>query len=135
MKLTKSLTFEINRSVPETMPHFINMKNYVKLHPLMIKTDLVSENKYKLYEKPFAWLPFKVTYFANVSASNNTVSYVLNGIPFTKAHFDYNFTATSATTTTVNLTIQLNGLPLVNQIIMKLIVDAQHTIFEALATK
>lgn len=132
MKLSQNLTFVVNKSVSETMPHLIDLNKYVKLHPLLLKADLVSSNRYKIYEEPFAWLPFRVTYFADVSTSNNNVSYALDGIPFTKAYFEYNFTATSTTTTTVNLTIQLNGLPLANQIIMKLMVDAQQTIFKAI---
>lgn len=132
MKLTKSLAFVTNKSITETKSNFTDLKKYVCLHPLMLKTDLVETATYKLYEQPFAWLPLRITYFANVIENKNNVTYLIMGIPLTKARFDYTFVETGPISTTIDLTIQLNGLPLVNHIIMKLMIDAQHTIFEKL---
>jgi hypothetical protein len=132
MKLTKSIEFVVEKPLEATMDNFIDLQKYVKLHPLMVKTDLVATNTYKLYEQPFAWIPFQLTYFAHLIHTSNKLTYVLEGVPFTKARFDYEFTEINPNKTKATLAIQLNGLPVANQIIMKLMIDAQQTIFDLL---
>lgn len=129
MNLSKTLQFSVDKPSAEVVPLFTDLKKYVELHPLMVKTNLVKPNSYKLYERPFAWMPFSITYFAHVTQAGNEVSYVLDGIPFTKATFNYEFIEQSAGQTLVNLTISLRGLPVASSIIMRLMTDAQEVIF------
>jgi hypothetical protein len=60
---------------------------------------------------------------------------VLADIPFTKARFDYEFTEVDLGKTKAALSIQLSRLPVANQVIMKLMVDAQQAIFDLLDQK
>lgn len=131
--MTKSKEYLLNLNIDSVIDSFLDLVCFGELHPLITQVKKIdSENSsstYKIYEKPFSWLPFRIQYYAIVDLIDKSlVRYSIKGIPFVKGIIDYSFNQLSTQQTKVLLNINLQSKVFGKHILMRKMMDAQDVI-------
>lgn len=138
--MKKNICFKVKGDIKEIREVFLDLNLYCKLHPLLLRAEKIELEKeqdiYRIYEKPFSWLPVKIKYKAQViQKSNDVIEYLITDIPFTKAVFNYEFSQTTKQLVSINWTIEIINKLFWKNILMRKMIDAQEKIINAIAEK
>ena len=112
--MKRSKSYKINGNLDEIIGVFTDLNRFGDAHPLIYKVeqlDAVEEDDfYKIFEKPFRWMPININYKARVIRPNETtVEYRVTGIPLTEVHFHYNYSEGSSDHIIIDLHIEMKG--------------------------
>ena len=89
MELNK--TYTLKGSLSDVYDHFANFEKFADLHPLFIKVERLNSTSFKIYEKPFNWLPITIKYRAEIELEENAVYYKAIGLPYKNITLSYTF--------------------------------------------
>lgn len=129
------LNYQINASSEKLQEIFSDLTKFGAWHPLIITATLLddSSNTYKILEKPYSFLPFKIIYFAEVLSEERKVFYKISGIPLSNAKFTYEFKEITPEATAINCLIEIEGVYFLDSILINKMVDAQNKLMKALS--
>ena len=105
-------------------------KKYAHLHPLILSATEVEpfSNRFKIIERPFKLLPFRISYFAQRTSSSNAIHYGISGIPFSVGEMWYTFDNIGERETRINWHLGLSSkLPIETWLANKMI-NAQNVL-------
>jgi len=117
---------------------FTNLELFGHYHPLILGVKkLPASSKYKLSytieEKPFSWIPFHIHYKAHVIEVEDSVSYIIRGIPLTKPILNYRFVKMSDDSTQVLFDLEIGGWLIGKSLLAYKMMKAQDDLFVHIA--
>lgn len=122
----------VYKSLAEVREIFSNLKAYGDFHPLIHKVTPLEKvvnddfTFFKIHERPYSWLPIKISYFALVCRKDQTIEYTIKGIPFSQPKVSYQLTSLSSHSTQLDYKLNIKGLPIIRSILKKKMVQAQE---------
>jgi hypothetical protein len=136
--MKRSKSYNINGNLEEIIDVFTDLNRFGDAHPLIYKVEQLNaiegDDLYKVFEKPFSWIPININYKARVIRSDKTtVEYRVTGIPFLKVHFLYNYSEDSLDHIVINLHIELNGYLPIKGLILNKMIKAQDVIMHSIS--
>lgn len=123
---TKEVEFTAHLSLSRVQQILTDLTIYGKLHPLIYRVERRNQHSFRIFEKPFHPLPFPISYVAKVEHSTDRISYKISGIPLTKLLFKYLLKSQSSDRTIIRLTLSVESVPFVEEILLGKILRAQE---------
>lgn len=113
---------------------FSDLKEYAKVHPLILnaKETVTNQNKYRITEKPFKYLPIRISYYATVNSSVNEIEYFISKIPLSKLTIKYTFLSSDSKTTEIKCLIELESKLVGKSILFRKLIKAQDELMNSL---
>ncbi len=135
--MVETITYKVKGSIDQVVPIYADLNKFAEYHPLISKVEEINFSKvdrlYKVYEKPFSWLPVRISYKAKViQKSDFTVAYEITEIPFTRAFFNYVFSAESNDSVQIRLSIELQSKMIHKKILMNMMTKAQDRVVDSI---
>lgn len=109
-----------------------DLKIYGDLHPLIVSVEPLRPECYKITERPFTWLPFRITYFAEVESSDEQIRYRVTGIPLTQVNIQYSFTKREGGGTEVLFQLNISGFLPGKNILKYMMIKAQDRLMKGI---
>lgn len=130
----KQLTYTLPFSKESVIDLFNDLEAYGKLHPLILSVKEIESNpiQYKITERPYKFLPFKIIYYATIHSAGNEIVYSVTGIPLSKLHIKYNLESIENGGTEINCLLQLDSKLVGKQILMNKLIKAQNDLMSSL---
>lgn len=131
-------TYAVQKKLEKLVDIFSDLEKFGALNPLIYKVEKLgaeqNERLFRIYERPYRWLPITVKYKARVilQAAHN-VEYQITELPFTTANFVYRFSKESVDRTMIELRIQINSKLIGKKILMNKMIKAQDKIMSNLS--
>jgi len=113
---------------------FSELKEYAKIHPLISKAKetVTKQNKYRITEKPFKYLPISISYFATVKSSVNEIEYSISKIPLSKLTIKYIFLSFDYKTTEIKCFLELESTLIGKSILFRKLIKSQDELMNSL---
>ena len=137
---TISQDFTIQKNVAEVQAFYLDLEAFGEIHPLIKNVECLVDYsqcyKFKVIEKPFNWLPFKINYIAGIENPIylQKVTYSLSEIPFLTPTINYYLEDVNQLETRMNIEIEVHGSWIFRRYLAKKIMKAQQHIIATLNT-
>lgn len=133
MKKT-TLSYKVPFPSKSLIETFSDLNKYAQVHPLILKAEKtkIDPNKYKITERPFKYVPIKISYQATVRSNKDEVEYLISKIPFTKLTIKYAFLSLNTETTEIKCSIQLQSKLIGKTILFRKLIKAQNDLMNSL---
>lgn len=126
---------KVQQDLNTIMPIFSNLEIYGRLHPRIEQANRIASDdgfiQYQIVERPFSWIPIHIKYAAKVKQSPNRLQYTIQGIPLTKAIYEYQFLPRQEWTV-IKLTIQVESKLPITKLLINKMVQAQEVLIQSL---
>lgn len=129
--MTRCESYTVNSIDPSILDNFNDLVKYGELHPLMYKVERLSDQLFKIYERPIKGLPIPITYKAKVIQKPNKSLFHIQGLPYKKVELMYSFDS-AENTTHVDLCITVEGLLFGKKYLLNKMFHAQRMLIENL---
>jgi len=135
MQIEKEYSLAGNQKEVQNL--LMNLEYYGELHPLIKSVESLEDaskeyEEYLIRERPFAWIPFTVQYWAQVKLDKATIEYKIIGLPFTTARIRYNWSPIAEKETEVIFKLQIEGPWIVEKLLGYKMVDAQDQLMKSI---
>lgn len=135
MQLTK--LYKLKGQINEIKKILVDLTIYGRLHPLIVNVIPQGEEtnvgqRYKIIERPYGWLPLRISYYAVVREDENQIEYQIEGLPLTRAKVNYDLKPLSDDMVEVSFELEVNGLPMANRILANKMLDAQNQLMDSI---
>ena len=99
------------------------------LHPLVFfvkkETGLGDNLIFRVFEKPYTFLPFTINYTVKVIEDGEKITYEITGVPMHNVFIHYITKSLEDNKTQVELNISIKGIPFNESMMMKKMIQAQ----------
>jgi ribosome-associated toxin RatA of RatAB toxin-antitoxin module len=128
------LSYKVPFPTKSLIELFSDLKEYAKVHPLILnaKGIVTNQNKYRITEKPFRYLPIRISYFVMVNSSTNEIEYSISKIPLSKLTIKYTFLNFDFQTTEIKCLLELKSKLVGKSILFRKIIKAQNELMYSL---
>ncbi len=129
-KVTRSYILEKNEG--ELRVFLKDLVAFGNLHPLIFfvkkENELGDNLVFRVFEKPYSFLPFTINYTVKVVEEGKKISYQITGVPMHTVSINYSTKAIEENKTQIELSILIKGIPFNESLMMKKMIDAQDHI-------
>lgn len=128
------LSYKVPFPTKSLIELFSDLKEYAKVHPLILnaKGIVTNQNKYRITENPFRYLPIRISYFVMVNSSTNEIEYSISKIPLSKLTIKYTFLNFDFQTTEIKCLLELKSKLVGKSILFRKIIKAQNELMYSL---
>lgn len=129
--------YRLKTKVKDIEEILVDLTVYGRLHPLIINVipegDETNEGqRYRVVERPFDWLPLKISYWAVVRVTENQIEYKIEGLPMTRARVNYELVSLLENNIEVRFELDVRGLPIAERILANKMLDAQNQLMDSI---
>ena len=127
--------FLINGSLDQITPYLVDLSEYAKIHPLIshaVRIPPLDQSHFKVFEKPYSFLPIKISYSAEILASANEITYDISGLPFETVFINYTFSEKAKNATEINFKITIESILAGKKILSGKMISAQEELMKNL---
>jgi len=134
--MKKSKTYTVASPSKNIVEVLIDLERYGKIHPLIVKVEKFDTiNTYRIFEKPFSWVPLNIQYTAAVKSEMDKISYTISGIPFARVYINYTLIQVSNKSTKANFHLSIESKMIGMQILQYKMMRAQDQFMTALQSE
>jgi len=135
MKFEK--VYKLNGEINKVREILQNLKYYGELHPLIksvekMEVDTDGNKEFLIRERPYKWIPITIVYSAEVKCNENTVEYIIKGIPLAKPLIKYDLVELSKGDIDLNFELIIEGLLPGKSILLNKMVKAQDQLMASI---
>ncbi len=123
--------YSVYKNVEKIRTVLTNLEIYAEIHPLIISARHLqsgpgSNKIYQIIEQPYRWLPLKIAYQAEVSVTDDTITYQIRGLPGLQPVMVYQLTSIDYGKTQIFFGLSISGNPLAQRILARKMMSAQN---------
>lgn len=109
-----------------------DLSTYCRYHPLILNTDPLDDHWISVHERPYSWLPFKITYMARSIAYDDGISFEFSKVlGLFQPRFSYKIIEMDNRLTELNLTITISGFPIGRMLLAREMNRAQIVLWKS----